>query len=568
MKSLILIDMKKLNYLLFVAVMAIAFVGCRKPVEVSFDAETQEIDAQGGSIEVTLKSNGEWTVNPTVEWITVSPMSGKGDATLTLTAEANSTGEDRTAQITATTKDNTAALTVTQGFVADPPQPPQPEYYLNVTPKEFQCGDAGGTFAVEVSSNMDWTVTVPQWITCSVTEGSNDATVTLTVSPIDGEISEMREAEVLFEGSFASDSVHVVQTAVPVLGIDIAPRMLNFVCTGETKTVAVSTEDDWRASVEEDWVTLNQMEGQGSAEISVTLGENPLYESRRTSVIFTTAGGIQAMLAIMQEASPNPHFLVVSPLEFQFGKEGGQRDIVIECDAEWEFALGEDWLSLSQESGTGNATVVLTAAPNTITLPREAQFDIKSGSLHYELNATQASGDNPLMVDFDVDTLFVSYTGGLYPLSLTSNTTWQLQVSSWMSLLNNSGEGDAMFDIIVNSNQYPQERLGFVRAVHNGEVMATVVVVQEGKPNILETDITEIDVRPEGGSYEVQVTSNQSWSVNTDVEWIHYDPQSGFGNGILTITVDSMVGVRPRTGHVKLSGETENQVTITVNQHE
>ena len=560
--------MKKLNYLLFVAVMAIAFVGCRKPVQVSFDAETQEIDAQGGSIEVALKSNGEWTINSTIEWITVSPMSGKGDATLTLTAEANTTGEERSTQINAITKDNTAALVVKQGAVADPPQPPQPEYYLNVTPKEFQCGDTGGEFAVEVSSNMDWTVTAPQWITCSMTEGSNDATVTLIVSPINGEISEMREAKVLFESSFASDSVHVVQTVAPILGIDIMPKTLNFVCTGETKTVTVSTEDAWTASIAEGWVTLSQAEGQGDAEISVTLGENPLYEPRRTSVIFTTTGGIQAMLSVMQDASPDPHFLEVSPLEFQFGSDGGQRDIIIRCDAEWEFALGDEWLSLSQELGTGNATVVLTAAPNTISEPRTAIFEIKSGDLSYELKVTQAPGENSLMVDFDVDTMFVAYTGGLYPLSLTSNTTWQLQFSSWITVLNSSGQGDATFDLIVNSNQYPQERIGFVTAVHNGQEMATVVVVQEGKPNILETNMTEIDVHPEGGTVEIQVTSNQSWAVNKDVEWINFEPQSGFGNGILYIIVDPMVGVRPRTGHVKLSGETGVQVTITVNQHE
>ena len=51
------------------------------------------------------------------------------------------------------------------------------------------------------------------------------------------------------------------------------------------------------------------------------------------------------------------------------------------------------------------------------------------------------------------------------------------------------------------------------------------------------------------------------------MDWISFDPASGFGNKILTITVDAMPGVRPRTGHVKLSGETGIQVIVTVNQH-
>ena len=555
--------MKKINYLLFVVALAMSFVGCRKPVEVSFDTTTQEINAQGGSVEIVLKSNGDWTINPSAEWIVVSPMSGKGDATLTLTVEANTTGEDRSTQIKATTKDNTATLNLTQGA-----QSPQPQYYLNVSPKNYRCGGAGGEFTVEISSNLDWTVTTPQWITCSVMEGFDDATVTLTISPIEDEKIEMREADVFFESSLASDKVHVVQTVDPIMGIEIMPKNLEFVCTGETKIIAVFTEDAWTASMDVDWVTLSQTEGQGDAEIRVTLGENPGYEQRQTTVLFTTAGGAQAMLGIRQEASPNPHFLEVSPLEFQFEKEGGEREISVNCDTGWEFDMACDWLSLSQQSGIGNATVVLTAQPNLLTEPRTNAFFIKSGNLYYELSVTQAPGDTPLMVEFDADTVFVVYTGGLQSLSLASNTTWQLQASSWITLITSSGEGDAEFDIAVDSNTDPNNRIGFVSAVHNGQEMANIIVVQEGKPNILETDITELDVRPEGGSYEIQVTSNQSWAVNADVNWIHYEPQSGFGNKILTVTVDPMMGARPRTGHIKLSGETGSLVIITVNQHQ
>ena len=555
--------MKKINYLLFVVALAMSFVGCRKPVEVSFDTTTQAIDAQGGSVEIVLKSNGDWTINPTAEWIAVSPMSGKGDATLTLTVEANTTGEDRSTQIKATTKDNTATLNLTQGA-----QSPQPQYYLNVSPKNYRCGGAGGEFTVEISSNLDWIVTTPQWITCSVMEGFDDATVTLTISPIEDEKIEMREADVLFESSLASDKVHVVQTVDPIMGIEIMPKNLEFVCTGETKIIAVFTEDAWTASMDVDWVTLSQTEGQGDAEIRVTLGENPNYEQRQTTVLFTTAGGAQAMLGIRQEASPNPHFLEVSPLEFQFEKEGGEREISVNCDTGWEFDMACDWLSLSQQSGIGNATVVLTAQPNLLTEPRTNAFFIKSGNLYYEFSVTQAPGDTPLMVEFDADTVFVVYTGGLQSLSLASNTTWQLQASSWITLITSSGEGDAEFDIAVDSNTDPNNRIGFVSAVHNGQEMANIIVVQEGKPNILETDITELDVRPEGGSYEIQVTSNQSWAVNADVNWIHYEPQSGFGNRILTVTVDPMMGARPRTGHIKLSGETGSLVIIAVNQHQ
>lgn len=557
--------MKQMKYFLFVAVVAMAIVGCNKPVEVSFEKATQEMEAHGGSVEIALKSNGEWTINLTEDWITVSPLSGNGDATLTITAAANTTPDARSAEVTATTKDNTATLTVSQNA---------PEYYLTVTPKEIQCGSDGGEFAILVSSNVDWSITLPQWITSSVTEGSDDATVTLTVSSLADDV-DFRTDDVFFGNPIGdigtitiTDKVHVVQQADPVLGIEISPSSLRFVCTGETKTVEVATEDAWTASVEDGWVTLSQTEGQGDAEISVTVEENPIYVDRQATVYFSTAGGVQAILVVLQEATPDPHFLEASPLEFVFGKEGGERTITIGCDTYWQFDMDYDWLSLSQMSGTGNAEVVLTAEPNMVTEPRSVEFHIKSGPLSCSFTASQEAGDNPLVATIEPDTAFVTYVGGLQHVELTSNTNWQLQASSWIEFATvSSGQGDASFDIIIDSYSDPEDRIGYLNVVHNGQVLCTMVVVQEGKPNLLETDITQLDVRPEGGDYVIQVTSNQEWLVKTDVEWLHCNPTSGFANGSFTITVDELPSPRPRTGIVKVIGSLGAEVIITVDQH-
>lgn len=551
--------MKQLKHFLLVAAVALSLVGCNKTVEVSFGTATQEIDAQGGAIEMTLTSNGDWTIETNANWVVVSPMSGNGNATLTITAESNTTGDVRSTEIKAVTKDNTAVLSLTQGVLQN---------YISVTPKEIVCGSEGGEFVVDLSSNIDWAVTVPQWITCSQMEGSNNARVVLTVSPIEGEFAESRETQVLFGNQNCSDKVHVVQTIEPVLGIEIMPKILDFVCLGETKTVTVTTEDAWTASAEEDWVSLSQNEGQGDSEISVTLGENPLYVDRQTSVFFTTVGGVQAMLVIRQEASPDPHFLEVSPLEFVFGKEGGEETISIGCDTDWLFDLDCDWLSLSQLSGTGNADVILTADQNIVTEPRSTQFHIKSGELVYEFTVSQAAGDEPIVASFEPDSLFVTYIGGLQYVQLSTNVSWQLQASSWIGFTTvSSGQGDASFDITIDSNSDPEGRVGFLKAVHNGQVLCTLVVVQEGKPNILETDFTQIDARPEGGDYVIQVTSNQEWTVATNETWLHCNPQSGFANGSFTITVDALPSPRPRTGLVKVSGSLGSQVMITVDQH-
>lgn len=548
--------MKKLT-LLMVAAMAIAFLGCRKPVEVSFDQTTQEINAEGGLIEVELKSNGDWTIAQTEGWVMVSSMSGSGNATLTLTIAPNRTGESRSTEITASTKDNSAVLKLTQDA---------PQQYVNVSPLSIFCGPEGGEFTIEVSSNMEWVVATPEWISSSMMNGINDATLTLTISPMEGEILGSRDGEVVISHGSISAKVIVVQEVLPGSDIHVTPKNLEFVCAGETKTVLVTTNDNWTAVVDEEWVTLNQNEGQGDTEISVTVGENPLYEARQTSIDFTTDSGAQATLIIRQEASPDPHFLEVSPIMLQFGKEGGEKEISVRCDTDWVFDIGCDWLSLSQLSGTGNASVVVTAEPNVLSDSRMADLYIKSGSLSVRITVSQAPGDEPIVAVFQPDTLFVAYTGGVQTLHLISNTTWQLQASSWITLITSSGEGDSTFDIIVDNNVEPNERIGYVKAMHNGQVLGTMVVVQEGKVIILETDINELEVRHEGGSFEVYVTSNVSWKAVPDTEWLHCDPVNGFGNGILTIRVDPLVGAQPRTGYIKLIGDGDISTAITVKQ--
>lgn len=550
--------MKKMKCLMLVAVVALSLVGCQKAVEVSFDGTVQEIEAQGGSVEVALKSNGEWTVSSSAEWLAVTPTSGNGDATLTFTAEANTMGEPRSAQITASTKDNTAVLTVTQQA---------PRYYINVTPKEIRCDAEGGEYTIQVSSNINWTVSVPHWITSSVNEGSNDATVTLTISRIEGDFSESRDVEVFFGNLITFDKVHVVQALDPVMGIEISPSVLEFVCTGETKSVAITTEDSWTASTTAEWIGLDQTEGQGDATVSLTIGENPEYVQRQASVAFVTTGGVHANLIVRQEASPDPHFLEVSPLSFQFGKEGGEAEITIGCDTDWVIDLACDWLTVSQYDGTGNATVGLIAEPNVLMEPRMFIFPIKSGELSFDINVAQEAGDEEVYAEFLEDTLFVTYNGGLQHVELTSNTTWTLQGSNWISLITSSGEGDASFDIAVNSNPNLEERIGFVNIIHGGQLLDVLVIVQEGKQEILEVDVAEIDARPEGGEYTVHITSNLSWTVSIDVDWLHCEPTSGFGSKDLTVTVDAMTGLRPRTGRIKIGGSNGAEVSVVVNQH-
>ena len=147
--------MKKLHLFLFVAALSCFVMGCRKPVDVSFGIESLNVAAEGGTYTAELKSNGDWTIGSTAEWLTVMPTSGNCDATLTFEVQPNLTGQVRNQEITATTKDNAASMTISQVAGSDPALEP----YITLTPNSMLGDWEGGSFQVIVQANIAWTVT-------------------------------------------------------------------------------------------------------------------------------------------------------------------------------------------------------------------------------------------------------------------------------------------------------------------------------------------------------------------------------------------------------------------------
>ena len=550
--------MKILKCFMFVAAVALALVGCRKSVEVSLAFNEKEVESVGQTFEVGLESNGEWTIASSANWVTVTPASGSGNATLTVTALPNTSTESRTAQVTATTKNNSAVLTITQGF-AD---------FITVNPTSIQSSEMGGEYIVEITSNMQWTVTeVPSWVMLSETSGTGNANVMLLVMAMGGEFSADRTAELSFGNDVTNAKLTVTQGLGPQIAISVAPEQLQMASEGETKTVNVACEGEWAAAASEEWVTLDKTQGTGDMTVAVTVGENPNFEARNAIITFTSLTGSSAMVSIVQEASIDPHFLEVSPMSLSFGSEGGQKEIAIGCDTEWKADASSGWLSLSETIGTGNATILLTADPNALVEPRTAIVVVVSGDIEKEIAVTQAAGSEQLVVTLSPDTLTVPYTGASRTIAVTANTTWTLEGSEMVAyLLPSSGSGDADVTAVIDVNSSEEPRIGYIRAMHNGQQMSELVVVQEGKPDLLETDIMGIAAPAEGGEYIVHVTSNQSWSVVVAEAWMTVSPTSGFGNGTITVVVAPLMSTRPRTGNITIKAESGKMVVIEVKQ--
>lgn len=476
--------MKKLHFFLFVAALASLLIGCKKPVEVSFGVQSQTIAAEGGTYTIELLSNGDWNITNTAEWMTVSPTSGNGDATLTLVAQPNTLQQVRSAEIQAATKDNTASLTVTQEYT---PSIHPEEHYLTLTPTEVEMAYTGGS-----------------------------------------------------------------------------------------ATIALECDEGWMVDAGADWLRLDRTDGNGNERLTLTVVENTSFTSRLAEVKFVSASDCSAILVVRQEGAPDPHYLNVTPPSLSFVKEGGSGEITVESDEAWQAACDGSWVTLSTDAGSGNGSIVVTVEPNVIFSARQARVKVVSRNLERVVFVTQEPGDDPYMATADPDSIFIdSPFGGARTITITSNCEWFVTAPSWITMMTTSGSGNATLDIMVGYNSLFSQRTGLIelkREVAAGdhtveETLATIVVVQEGRENILSADVTEITMPSEGGAQYFNITANQSWVIRCEVEWIQCYPSEGTGDTEVMVKANEWNGTEMREAALTLRGEFGSIIIIMVRQY-
>ena len=116
--------MKK-NYLwsmlamMMVSLLSVSFVSCGggdDPAdEVTASPNSIIFETSGGSRQVQITSNTSWTISGAPSWLTVSPMSGKGNATISISASASSSYESRNAFLSIQAGKASTGISITQG---------------------------------------------------------------------------------------------------------------------------------------------------------------------------------------------------------------------------------------------------------------------------------------------------------------------------------------------------------------------------------------------------------------------------------------------------------------------
>ena len=139
------------------------------------------------------------------------------------------------------------------------------DYSLGVNPTALEFPKAGKSLKVNVSANVGWEVTCPDWIVCTPSSGTGNAEVTVKASQNPG---LDRTATLTFSGGGITASVEAVQS-----GVDFSLSSYEFAFdeSGEAKTMTVYSKYDWEIdNTEVPWCKVSPSSGS-AGETLVTL---------------------------------------------------------------------------------------------------------------------------------------------------------------------------------------------------------------------------------------------------------------------------------------------------------
>ena len=194
------------------------------------------------------------------------------------------------------------------------------------------------------------------------------------------------------------------------------------------KTVDVTSNLNWTAVSNQNWLTVAPTTGFGSTKVTLTAQENPTTSERVSTITLSGNGVTNQVITVTQDPGGVPYIMVTpASMNFLFTANTPQQ-IDITSNTNWTASSDQPWLTLSVSNGSGVAAITATAANNPGMAGRTAIITITGESLPAKSIAVTQNGA-PIVINFPIDFesdgtyVFTNFAGGTGSVVLKPNPT-------------------------------------------------------------------------------------------------------------------------------------------------
>ena len=412
-----------------------------------------EVAQEGGKIEVEVKANIDYqfTISETAkDWIAEAKSKSRGLTTYKHTFEIamNEEAEKREGEITFNSGDKVETVKVYQAGGA----------IILLTQNEYTVSDAGETISVDIKSNVDFGVQMPDvdWITDEASSrGMSSHTLKYVVAPNEG--YDRRSAEIIFydKNSDLNDTLKVVQ--VQKDAIIVAKNEYTIDAVGGDLKFEINTNVDFEVSTSTDWIKQNtESRALEVKPLSFTIAENTADEARE-GLITISSGELKQEIKVLQKEKI---VFSLSETEFNITSEGGEIKVEVSTNGEYTITMPEvDWLKEIESRTTSTFSHTFTVAANETYDAREAEiaFTHKETSEVVKVKVVQAQKDAIVISQKEYN---VKAEGETIEVKLSANIEFEVTIPDvvWIEQVSSRALNEHTLYFKVAKNESKEKR--------------------------------------------------------------------------------------------------------------
>lgn len=259
---------------------------------------------------------------------------------------------------------------------------------------------------------------------------------------------------------------------------------------------------------------------------------NILYLTIFSLVILIMASCSEEIYEGAYKPSLESHYLSVYPRDFEFGNGEETKTGSITSENAWSFTNIPSWLSLTPSNGNSDAKFSVASTVNKTLSSRTAVFYLSANAPEWTqqrtITASQAAS-SPYFQFVNLEKTSIYLTGESHTLTIDVESniddliTKIYDAESWLS----ASYQDKRLTISVNVNDDGYQRSGRVQLWSSTYSKGGTIYITQYKPNLSFNEITSLSFDADGGSQNINVTSEIPWFASSNESWIEITPSEG-----------------------------------------
>lgn len=515
----------------------------------NFFEKSMDFSSDGGQKVLIFTTNVDWTLTVSQTqsgstWCSVSQESGSaGTYSVPIIVTKNDGYDDRNVVIILKAGDLERNVIVNQ----------KQKDAITLTTDRFEVSNSGGNIEIEVKSNIDYTIEIPEqyksWISQTATTRSlSSKKLNFTIA--ESSEYDKREGEIIISSGNITESVKVYQSGGAIIVLSQNEYTLG--SDGGAVSIDISSNFEFSVDVPNvDWISnANNTRAISSHTLVYNVSPNTSYDDREAVIVFKdTKYGKTESVTIKQKQKDA---IVLSNEKIEVAQDGGVISVDINSNVSYTVEIPEQyssWISKTSAPTSSNTRALTQSTSyfkienNTEYEKREGEINIKYGDEIETVRIYQSGGAILVLNQSEYE---VEGNASTISVELKSNIEYNIVISdSWIKEVTTRAISSSTKNFSLEENHTGGSRTGKITITTSDDTKSAVVTItQKNRPNPL--SIPDSYSLLEGETYQFSSGNEENikWE-SSDTSIVTVDDNgkiTGIARGTATITATTQYG--------------------------